>query len=117
MADDCIECDKHCDKHMENTTKIMILEEKYEIMSKQTNTISALSTKVSLLLTIFSLIIAIVVGGAIYTFTGLSNFNVAYSEDKVKLFEKLSDTENKNKEMFHDSFTTLSYTLNNQIKN
>ena len=47
----------------------------------------------------------------------MSNFNVAYSEDKVKLFEKLSDTENKNKEMFHDSFTTLSYTLNNQINN
>lgn len=112
----CVDCDKFCADHTINTSKIAVLESEYKIVENNSKTVSSLSGKFSLLLIIMGIVTAIVAGGAIYTFTGVSDFKVAYLGDRLALHQQIAENHDKNREIFQTAITTMSSELRKDIK-
>lgn len=95
--------------------RISVLESKYDVIAKNTEVVIKLASKVSLLLTIMSFVVIIVTGGAIYTFTALSNFKDVYAEDRMQFHTQIVDSQDKNRELIQDSIHELEQTMDNRL--
>jgi hypothetical protein len=99
----------------ENNSRISIMEEKYKVVEDHTITVSKLSAKVSLLLTIMSFCVMIVSGAAVYTFTGLNNFKDIYVEDRIEIHKLINDTQINNRILIEQSIRRLEAALYKRI--
>lgn len=68
---------------MDTSARLGILESQYKVVERHTTTVSKLSTKVTLLLTIMTFAAVIATGGVVYTFTGINDFKDSYHIDKI----------------------------------
>ena len=113
--DNCDNCDRECKEHSNNTNRISILESKYGVVEKTNTTVSKLSSKVSMLLLFMTLIVMIVSGGAIYTFTGVNSFKTMYFNDRIILNKELTNTNDKNRQLIVESINNLDSNINTKI--
>jgi predicted PurR-regulated permease PerM len=109
------DCTGKCDAHKDTTARLHILEQKYKVVQDNTNTVSRLSDKVSLLLTVLGIIIFIVSAGAIYTYTGVNDFDTKYSSDMIKLHRQLAVTNNNNRDLIISSIDKVEENINIKI--
>lgn len=101
--------------HLDPASRLSIMEKKYKVVEDHTVTVSKLSTKVSLLLTIMSFAVVIVSGAAVYTFTGLNNFKDVYTEDRIDIHHLINDTQISNRELIQESIISLKVSLDDRI--
>ena len=99
----------------DNSERLSILESKYDVIAKNTEVVIKLAAKVSLLLSIMSFVVVIVTGGAMYTFTALSNFKDVYAEDRIVLHEKIVDSQRENRILIQDSIKDLELRMDDRL--
>ncbi len=105
-----------CEEHIINTSKIAVLESEYKIVENNSKVVSSLSGKFSLLLAIMGIVAAVVATGSFYTFTGVSDFKVAYLGDRLALHQQITDNHDKNREMFQTAINNMSNEMRKDIK-
>lgn len=103
--------------YLDPASRLSIMEKKYKVVEDHTITVSRLSTKVSLLLTIMSFAVVIVSGAAIYTFTGLNAFKDVYNEDRIGIYQLVNETQISNRKLIQDSIDSLENSLDTRIDN
>lgn len=101
--------------HLDPSSRLSIMEKKYKVVEDHTVTVSKLSTKVSLLLTIMSFAVIIVSGAAVYTFTGLDKFKDVYNEDRIGVHQLINETQISNRKLIQDSIDALESSLDTRI--
>ena len=90
------ESDNYTNKEQaDQAGRISVLESKYDVIAKNTEVVIKLASKVSLLLTIMSFVVVIVSGGAVYTFTALSNFKDVYAQDRMQFHTQIVESQDK----------------------
>ena len=96
-------------------SRISVLESKYDVIAKNTEVVIKLASKVSLLLSIMSFVVVIVSGGAIYTFTALSNFKDVYAQDRINLHTQIVDTQKESRLLIQESIDDLEETMDSRL--
>ncbi len=114
--EECKDCDKKCTDHAVNTSRISVLEDKYSVVVENTSTVSKLSSKVSLLLVFMTMVVIIVSGGALYTFTGINTFKDTYFEDRITLNKELTIMNIENRDLIIDSIDDLEDSMYHKIE-
>lgn len=100
--------------HLDPSSRLSIMEKKYKVVEDHSITVSKLSTKVSLLLTIMSFAVIIVTGGAVYTFTGLDQFKDVYNEDRLEIHHLVLESQIENREMVRNSMQRLENVMDDR---
>ena len=91
----CDTCE-FCKDHSSYENRLTVLEKKYDVVEDNTISINKLASKISLLLTIMSIIAMLVAAGALYTFTGINSFKETYAEDRIQLNRELAQMQQDN---------------------
>lgn len=115
---ECVGCDdKTCASHSGNNERIHQLEEKMAVVENNTATVAKLTARVNLLLLLISFGTTGVIGGAVYTFTGLSRFKDIYAADRITLQQQLNAMQKANIESLNTGLKELNAGLNTKIDN
>lgn len=77
-------CYGHCYEHSGNTAKIEALMSRMDVVQRVPDTVASLSSRVNLVLYIFSAIALLTVSGTLYAFTAVNSFSKTYTEDREK---------------------------------
>ena len=99
----------------DNSERLSVLESKYDVIAKNTEVVIKLAAKVSLLLSIMSFVVVIVSGGAMYTFTALSNFKDVYAEDRLELHTKIVESQKENRILIQDSINKIESNIDDRL--
>lgn len=82
MSNDCNECDKHCDDHSGNITKIALMQEDIKTIQEEVKgmqrVVTQVHTKLTLGVAIIGLLLATLVGMATYSGQQLTEFKREY---------------------------------------
>ena len=97
-------------------SRLSILEKRYGVVEEHTITVSKLSSKVSVLLTLMSFAVFIVSGAAVYSFTGLDSFKDSYNDDRVEMHRIMNKTQNDNREVITYAIKALEEGVSKKMK-
>jgi len=86
-------CDKLCREHTGTNQRVSSLEEKMKVVADNSLIVNKLAGRVGVLIALMSMGTVAVVGGAVYTFTALSQFKMEYAEHRVAMERHLADTQ------------------------
>ncbi len=101
--------------HEDTLSRISFLEKQYNIVANNTQTVSRLSGKMSLLITLVLGSLVIITGGVIYTFNGTNNFKDHYNEDKIVFQRQLMEGIDNVEESIKDGIRDLETSMDRRI--
>lgn len=96
--------------------RISILEDKYTLTEKNAINVTALTAKVSILLSIMTFSVIIVSAGTVYTFTGLNTFKDIYASDRLTLHTYISETQKEHADNINQTLSDLENNMDEEFK-
>lgn len=104
-----------CGEHATKTSEIHQLQEKLQVVENNTATMNRLTGRVNMLVTLMSIGTISVLGGAIYTFTALSNFKEVYAKDRIEMQQQLTSMQKENITALNSGLAILDTNIDSRI--